>query len=398
MIALLRGLRRAFSPGKNDPLRADAADLLRVGCTIAVAAYHIWQQSWLNPAFSLFGLRVNLRNQVATGYLGVDLLLMLSGFLLYLPYAAGHTPDVRGFYLKRAARILPSYWFCLLIMLAFAAVGGLYASAGAMFRDLLAHATFTHNLSAESYVGTPLNGALWTLAVEVQFYLIFPLLARVFRRWPVPTYAAMLLISRVFLSLWVLPREDTTLWFNQLPALMEVYANGMLAAHIYGALSKRRCESRVEALLCTLLAVAACAALWMLADTQGRLSGYEVVRRGQLARRFPLSAAGAVFVVCGSRSLSFFRSLCSNRLTRFLSGVSFNFYVWHQVLALKLKQWRVPPYVSDMPQKAAEQPWQHQYTLLCWLAALAMAILVTYAVERPCARRMLRGRKRKPAN
>ena len=69
MIALLRGLRRAFSPGKNDPLRADAADLLRVGCTIAVAAYHIWQQSWLNPAFSLFGLRVNLRNQVATGYL-----------------------------------------------------------------------------------------------------------------------------------------------------------------------------------------------------------------------------------------------------------------------------------------------------------------------------------------
>ena len=273
MIALLRGLRRAFSPGKNDPLRADAADLLRVGCTIAVAAYHIWQQSWLNPAFSLFGLRVNLRNQVATGYLGVDLLLMLSGFLLYLPYAAGHTPDVRGFYRKRAARILPSYWFCLLIMLAFAAVGGLYASAGAMFRDLLAHATFTHNLSAASYVGTPLNGALWTLAVEVQFYLIFPLLARAFRRWPAPAYAAMLLISRVFLSLWVLPREDTTLWFNQLPALMEVYANGMLAAHIYGALSKRRCESRVEALLCTLLAVAACAALWMLADTQGRLSG-----------------------------------------------------------------------------------------------------------------------------
>ena len=156
----------------------------------------------------------------------------------------------------------------------------------------------------------------------------------------------------------MLPREDTTLWFNQLPALMEVYANGMLAAHIYGALSKRRCESRVEALLCTLLAVAACAARWMLADTQGRLSGYEVVRRGQLARRFPLSAAGAVFVVCGSRSLSFFRILCSNRLTRFLSGVS----------------------------------------LLCWLSALAMAILVTYAVERPCARRMLRGRKRKPAN
>lgn len=68
------------------------------------------------------------------------------------------------------------------------------------------------------------------------------------------------------------------------------------------------------------------------------------------------------------------------------------------MLALKLKQWRVPPYVSDMPQKAAEQPWQHQYTLLCWLSALAMAILVTYAVERPCARRMLRGRKRKPAN
>lgn len=392
----MSALRRALSPGGNDPLRADGADLMRVGCTLAVAAYHIWQQSWLNPALTLFGLRVNLRNQVATGYLGVDLLLMLSGFLLYLPYAAGKTPDVREFYRKRAARILPSYWFCLLIMLGFAVAGGLYTSSAAMVKDLLAHATFTHNLFPETYTGTPLNGALWTLAAEVQFYLIFPLLARAFRRWPAPTYAAMLLSARVFLALWVLPRKDTTLWFNQIPALLEVYANGMLAAHLYGALSRRRRESLAEALICTVCAVAACVVLWRLADSQGNLSGYEVVRRGQLARRFPLSAAGAVFVVCASRGLRFFRALCSNRAVRFLSGISFNFYIWHQVLAVKLKQWRIPPYIAEMPQQAGEQPWQSQYTLLCWLAALAMAILVTYAVERPCAWRMLRKGPGKP--
>ena len=86
------------------------------------------------------------------------------------------------------------------------------------------------------------------------------------------------------------------------------------------------------------------------------------------------------------------RRLCSNRAVRFLSGLSFNFYIWHQWLAVKLKQWRVPPYLAEAdPNQAGEMPWQLHYTLLCFAAALILAALITFLVEKPCARR---GRRR----
>ena len=90
--------------------------------------------------------------------------------------------------------------------------------------------------------------------------------------------------------------------------------------------------------------------------------------------------------MCGSRSIRLLRALFSNRLVRFLSGISFNFYIWHQFLAVRLKEWRIPSSVSDTPNVDCEQPWQNRYTLMCFAAALAVSILITYLVERPCAR------------
>lgn len=384
--ALRKTLFKMLGPAKQNARYADAADLLRVLCTLLVAAYHIWQQSWLNPAFSVAGIRVDLRDQVATGYLGVELLLMLSGFLLYLPYASGKTPSIGSFYKKRALRILPSYWFCILVMLfAFALPQGQYASAGAMWKDLAAHATFTHNLFRETYFATPLNGAMWTLAVEAQFYLIAPLLCRAFRRRPAAVYAAMLLVSQAYRHLFVLPLSDTTYFLNRLPNLLEVYANGMLAAHVYVQLCRRR-QSALSAWISTLLAAAALTALWFLAEAQGHVSGYELSRLGQMLRRFLVSACGAIFLICGSRGAGWFRALCSNRLIRFLSGISLNFYIWHQVLAVKLKAWHIPPYSAANPNAAGEQPWQTAYTIACFAAALIAATLTTYLIERPAAK------------
>lgn len=92
-----------------------AADLLRVFSVGLVAWFHIWQQSWLNPGFSVLGTWVDLQRLVRRGYMMVDLLLLLSGFLLYLPApgagagAGRRCPDVPKFYRRRLARILPSY-------------------------------------------------------------------------------------------------------------------------------------------------------------------------------------------------------------------------------------------------------------------------------------------------
>lgn len=383
-------LPRALQPGKRSARYVDAADFLRVISTLLVASYHIWQQSWIDLNIRLFGMRFSLRPLVATGYLGVELLLLLSGFLLYLPYVNGREPSAREFYKKRAIRILPSYWFCLLIMLfAFALPQRQYASGRALAKDLIAHATFTHNLFPETYFATPLNGALWTLAVEVQFYLLAPLICRVFRKRPIAAYLGMVLIAFLYRRLYVLPMEDTTYYMNRLPNLLDVYANGMLAAHIYARLSQKK-QRPWQAWLATALSILALIAMVRLARSQSYISGYEASRRGQMGMRFAFSAIGGAFLVTGSRGIRLLRRLYSNRVVRFLSAISFNFYIWHQVLALKLKEWHIPSYTVEMPQQNAGAAWRSQYMLLCFLFAFAAALLATYLIERPIANRLNR--------
>ena len=230
--------KRAIAPAPCD--HAAAGDLLRVICVGMIAWYHIWQQSWLSPQLRLGGLFVNLLPPVRAGYMFVDLMLMLSGFLLYLPWANGAERPAREFYTRRALRILPSYWVCLLVMLGFTLADPGFTEFGRLAKDMLAHLTFTHNLFYFSYTATPLNVVLWTLAVEVQFYLLLPALAPAFRKQPLASYLAMVGAALCFQRLWTARMEDTTLFVNRLPNMLDVYANGMLAAHIYAKLAQKK--------------------------------------------------------------------------------------------------------------------------------------------------------------
>ena len=381
----IRNQPRAVAPAPRE--YAAAGDLLRVVCVGMIAWYHIWQQSWLTPRLELGAVTLDLLGPVRAGYMFVDLMLLLSGFLLYLPWANGKERPAREFYARRALRILPSYWFCLAVMLAFAVAEPGFNQFGRLMKDLAAHLTFTHNLFYFSYVQTSLNVVLWTLAVEVQFYLLLPALAPVFRRRPLVCYLAMTGAALCFQRLWTAPMADTTVFVNRLPNMLDVYANGMLAAHIYSKLAQRKDRRALIAALGTLAcALGAFGAIRLIGD-QARVYGYDALRLGQLDRRWPLSACGALILAGGSLSFSHVRRAMSNRVVRFLSGVSFNFYIWHQWLAVKLRQWRIPPYLSaENPNQAGEMPWQLHYTLICFAAALLVAVAMTYLVEKPGAR------------
>ena len=366
---------------------AAAGDLLRALCVFMVGWYHIWQQSWLSPALQIGSHRLDLTPPVRTGYMFVDLMLVLSGFLTYLPWANRRERAAGEFYLRRALRILPSYWFCLAVMLVVAVTAPDFTDGGRLFRDLLAHLGFVHNLFGFSYNATRLNVVLWTLAVEVQFYLILPALAPVFRRHPLPVYLAMTGAGLCAMFLWTAEMESTVLYVNRLPNMLVVYANGMLAAHLYARLAASERRRGLVAALGTAAAIAALWAIYRILLEQSHAPDYDTLRLGQLRWRWLLSACGAAFLTGGSLSFAPVRAALSNRLTRFLSGVSFNFYIWHQWLAVKLKQWRIPPYISpENPNQAGEMPWQLHYTLACFLGALALAVLLTYLVEKPCAR------------
>ena len=365
------------APGKREYIAA--ADFLRVFAVGLVAWFHIWQQSWLNPGFRLLGVYIDLQRIIRRGYMAVDLMLLLSGFLLYLPAArSGEMPDTRTFYAKRLRRILPSYLAAVGIAFVFALLYGRNPGSAPLGVDLLAHLTFTHTFSMGTYYWTSLNGVLWTLAVEMQFYALFPLIGRAFLRRPGPTFAAMTLLAlgcRAAIS----PLADVQLYFNQLPCMLDLYAFGMLSAHLLAAREWKKTPLAA-------LGSAACLGLilWVL-WTQSPADGREL-NALQMLWRLPLAVLGAGFLWCGGLWPAGLARAAGNALTRWCAAISYNFYIWHQYLAVKLKTWHIPPYVTQTPQMSEGRAWQMRYTLACFAAALAAAALFTCAVERPAYR------------
>ena len=373
--------------------RVDVLDGVRVICVFFVAWFHIWQQSWLTPSFTVGSLRISLDFITRSGYIFVDGLILLSGFLLFLPYARHKAmgearPSVRDFYFKRMMRIVPSYYFCVLVMLFFVAIPqGKYGSMAALLKDVFMHLTFTHTLSADTYLRTPLNGALWTLGVEAHAYLIFPLLAWGFVRKPFLTASLMMGAGFLYRGLVQVYVTDTSMWFNQLPAFLDVYALGMLAALTYVVLAKKFARPGVIIrLAATALACGAVYCVILLMKSQASANGYKAIRLSQMNQRFFLAAALSAFMLGLAFAFRGVRAVFSNPVMKFLSAISFNYYIWHQLLAVWLKEWKIPQYISKIPpNQAGEQPWQTQYTLLCFGLAVLLASALTFGLEKPAA-------------
>lgn len=372
-------------------------DGLRALFVLLVAGFHIWQQSWLTPQVKLFNQTYSMDAWLRTGYLWVDAMLLLSGFLLFLPYAEAAfdrkpLPGTALHYKKRFWRIVPSYYLCVLLMLLLIALPyGMFVTVGDMAKDVLAHLLFVFNFFPQTYHQTPLNGALWTVAVEVQFYLVFPLLARAFVKRPGLSYGAMVLAAWAFRAAAAF-QNDLGMWINQMPAFLDVYANGFLGAVAYVTIKKQLKDSRVARALFTFVGMAAAMSLYFLLDKQAGAPDILHLQRGQMLLRYPLSVGVLLLVLSVPRAARPLRFVFSNPVTAYLSAVSYWFYMVHQVFAVQLKRWGIPRSESLSPHQAMEAAWQVPYVWLCLLGALALATAFTYLFERPLRRRFLKGR------
>lgn len=255
-----------------DTRHVDTCDGVRALAILIVAWYHIWQQSWLYPNLTIGGKTVSFDPLVRSGYIWVDIMILISGFCLYLPWArltvgeAGQSP--LAFYEKRLARVHPSYLLTIAVMFGVALATNAYgANRAFLLRDLVSHLTYTQMFAYDTYYATNLGGALWTLALEMQLYLLFPLLARVFRRRPALTFVAMVglaLASRKYIAA---AYYDVSLYFNQLPAYLDTFALGMAAAAIHVRLADKR-HGPMMRLICSGVTIAALCLLWQTARGQ----------------------------------------------------------------------------------------------------------------------------------
>jgi peptidoglycan/LPS O-acetylase OafA/YrhL len=113
------------------------------------------------------------------GFLGVDAFFVISGFLMAILYKSGH---VRDFYQRRASRLLPAYFATIVGTLVVSAFVTLPSEHVQVAEQGIFASFFVSNIwfwSQNSYFSkaefNPLLH-LWSLGVEIQFYLIVPLL------------------------------------------------------------------------------------------------------------------------------------------------------------------------------------------------------------------------------
>lgn len=113
-------------------------------------------------------------NTFEFGAIGVDIFFAISGFVIYL---TGRKLSWSGFFARRIVRVVPLYWFFLLLKIAFVSIGGASAvrgigSLGYILQSFFFIPAFRN---ASSLDPLPLITAGWTLNFEMYFYVIFTL-------------------------------------------------------------------------------------------------------------------------------------------------------------------------------------------------------------------------------
>ncbi|HEV2235938.1 MAG TPA: acyltransferase [Ktedonobacterales bacterium] len=400
-------LWQALWPLSSGPAELRALDGLRALAALSVIWFH---------AYLTLKVRPTLRgHEVAWiwlyGATGVHLFFVLSGFLLFLPYArallhARPLPAARRFYQRRALRILPAYWVCL-FALAPLTLPNLLTPSG--LGDIAAHLALLHDDFYQ--YNKAIEGPFWTLAVEAQFYLLLPLCAAGIAVVVRQTRSLARLVGGVagVMALALALRAADAFGQGHLAALhgataavvsallhatmgtqgkyLEVFAIGMLASVLYvagteqGRLSPTARRRIGLALLLAGLALAPLLARAVNAHDWGAPLWYTVDRpTNLLAIAGPwligLSYGGLVLGTLWAGGAA--RALFAWRPLRFIGLVSYSLYLWHLPIITALA-----PLTTRLPGL-----WPLPAALAVGLCvAVPFAYMSYQLVERPFLRR-----------
>jgi peptidoglycan/LPS O-acetylase OafA/YrhL len=305
------------------------------------------------------------------GFLGVDVFFVLSGFLI-TALLLGELErrgriDHLHFYARRAARLLPALALFLAVHLVYTLIIG--DPARFAFRtDLYALSFVTNYQLASGWSFTPFDlRHLWTLAVEAQFYLFWPLLLPLLRRAGRRTAGLVgLLVGAVCVVVIIRYVEYRSWGFASVYTRTEAQIDSLLLGAVVAALwSRGLLPRRGLAVIagCSAAALAACMVFARPSSSFLFTGGFTLVA---------LASAGLMVADLGGESRTH-RALSVAPL-RLAGRVSYSVYLWH----LPVDIW-VLRHFNSWPELS------RVVLALAMTAALGGASY--YLVERPVLRR-----------
>jgi peptidoglycan/LPS O-acetylase OafA/YrhL len=307
-----------------------AIDGLRAFAVIAVVLFHIaWPLSQDSAS-----QRLHVWSLVSHGWIGVDLFFVISGFLItgILLDSKGSLHYFRNFYIRRALRIWPLYYavvFAVLFIYPHIHPNGSLVHQPAPW---YCYAFYLQNFTA---LQNRLLGVTWSLAVEEQFYVAWPLVVMLLSRKNLARLITSLMLAAPLFRF--LLHFDYPVWtFCRMDGIL---AGSLLALWLRSADVS---AFRLRTVATCLLLVGGIGSVWLFsaASQNGESS---ILVYSFLALGFSGLVCFAAFDQMLPRP---FRRVLEHSWVRYVGKISYAIYLFHrivhQVLVFALYRLRIP--------------------------------------------------------
>ena len=330
-------------------------------------------------------------------YIGVPIFFLISGFLLYRPFAAAAirddpAPHAGQYAWRRFLRIVPAYWVALTIMALLLGMAYVFSTRWGPVFYLFGqiYSAHTTNLGI---------GPAWTLCVEMTFYAFLPMFAMAVRCLPGGTVRVrmrnqaaalcMLFLLAIAWTAWALTKSNPNTPIGQplldvLPAYFDHFALGMGLAVLSVWLTQVGRAPAVVRLMERRPGTVWLAALvlWLASIAVAPDPGYQPMTSAAYIAKHVMLGFVAVGVllpaVVGEPSQGAVRRLLGNRRLLWVGLVSYGLYLYHQPLDVLLLRWHLDGATVGSPLVTVVA----RFMVLLALS-LTAAALSYYVLERP---------------